>query len=250
VRTIERTQATQGSGMGSCARRGRGFTLIELLVVIAIIALLISILLPSLNKAKELAKNMICLSNLNAIGKACAMYAGNTREGVFPSWEATGGSSYRVLPGMTSATSSREETYGLAAVLRDGKFVSDEDKLWQCPLNTLDIRENGNTYTVNNNDRITQDPNEYRADATGYYLADNWNLVPFPSGYPRTDLDALGQGVNTGYFRPHDDWRYYHRGETERHANGTTGASRITQGWGVNLLYFDLNAGFRAFEED
>ena len=56
-------------------RRTKGFTLIELLVVIAIIALLVSILLPSLNMARELAKRTACASNLGGIGKAIQLYA-------------------------------------------------------------------------------------------------------------------------------------------------------------------------------
>ncbi len=56
-------------------RRTKGFTLIELLVVIAIIALLVSILLPSLQRARELAKRAVCMANLNGIGKAFALYA-------------------------------------------------------------------------------------------------------------------------------------------------------------------------------
>lgn len=51
------------------------FTLIELLVVVSIIALLISILLPALSKAKESAKTVVCSANLNQCGMAMIMYA-------------------------------------------------------------------------------------------------------------------------------------------------------------------------------
>jgi prepilin-type N-terminal cleavage/methylation domain-containing protein/prepilin-type processing-associated H-X9-DG protein len=63
--------------------RRRGFTLVELLVVIGIIAVLIGILLPTLNRARESARNAQCLSNLRQLGLGCVMYM-NQHHGLLP----------------------------------------------------------------------------------------------------------------------------------------------------------------------
>ncbi len=69
--------------------RRAGFTLVELLVVIGIIAVLISLLLPSLNQAREQAKRAQCLSNLKQLGNALNIYA-NQNKGRLPMHKGRG----------------------------------------------------------------------------------------------------------------------------------------------------------------
>jgi len=76
--------------------KSKGFTLIELLVVIAIIALLMGILMPALNQARELAQRLACGAQLKGIGTAMAVYAADNKDS-FPRaggessiWSTTG----------------------------------------------------------------------------------------------------------------------------------------------------------------
>jgi prepilin-type N-terminal cleavage/methylation domain-containing protein len=75
---LRRTNPARPLGTPPLARRG--FTLIELLVVIAIIAILASLLLPVLGRAKEKARRIVDVSNLHQFVTACVLYAGDNRD--------------------------------------------------------------------------------------------------------------------------------------------------------------------------
>lgn len=72
---------TSRSSRGDFTSRCRhGFTLIELLVVVSIIALLVSILLPALSRARDQAKQTVCLVHMRQFGMALLMYADNNND--------------------------------------------------------------------------------------------------------------------------------------------------------------------------
>ncbi len=78
------TYHSPSKGAPLAQRRHAGFTLIELLVVIAIIALLLSIMLPALGRAREIGRQTACLSNLRQLTIAWTLYANAYKERCMP----------------------------------------------------------------------------------------------------------------------------------------------------------------------
>lgn len=118
------------------------FTLIELLVVVGIIALLISILLPSLSRAREAGRRAACGSNLRQIGLAIIAYASEARDRLplgqdptsdaFPQFTGNRIATNQIWAGVGSFTPAehQRQLMGLGVLLR-GKF--QEHEIFFCP---------------------------------------------------------------------------------------------------------------------
>ncbi len=105
-------------GYNSIVHRPKGFTLIELLVVISIIAILMGILMPVLNKARQQTNKLICTSNMRQIGIATQVYVID--------------SNYRLPPSSCRITDSNK--YWLSVLSK----YTREQLLFHCPSDKSD----------------------------------------------------------------------------------------------------------------
>ncbi len=177
-------------------RKNKGFTLIELLVVIAIIALLMSILMPALNRVRKQARTTVCLANLKQWGLMFAMYC-QDNDGYFFSGEIQGGRPTTVTATIFGVT--REYQVGSGGFWRIVMAPYSKDaSMWLCPQAVKPLPNGG----------IPQGTWAYTAWQTdgnvGSYGLNGWILnikaakVYRNDGWNRADKDSLGRSRHWG----------------------------------------------------
>ena len=194
-------------------RRGTdGFTLIELLVVIAILSLLVSILMPSLNRAKYLAKNVVCMSNQHQIGIALITYTSDFRDVIAPVSE----SPYKGIYNGDRQT---------PRILADANLLPISDSrggVWRCPL----------------------DERDYRPQFLSYYYYREGGPGREPTDLSFEDLYSCSYGTNGCYrfWSSRSPWSYWTTGGAwipryYSHASRPTNTVWFLDwggGWGLN----------------
>lgn len=133
--------------MKTSDRTPRAFTLIELLIVIAIIAVLMAVIVPALNRAREMGKRAVCLNNTKSLALAWTLYCSD-QDGQMPSSRGIAASGWvRGLSGTYQNRPIEAPKEEQIAAIRSGQLYpyTNTEKVYRCPVA---MRQEMRTYSA------------------------------------------------------------------------------------------------------
>jgi prepilin-type N-terminal cleavage/methylation domain-containing protein/prepilin-type processing-associated H-X9-DG protein len=135
------------------SKKAHGFTLVELLVVIAIIAVLLSVLMPALRFAKEIARRSICGKQMSQIGLALRTYADDNSDWLPPRLNVSSTERNRIgymhwlrWFQVANATNTGNDLWNLGNIWNTG-YLSGTGKMFYCPTPQDDVLYKYETYS-------------------------------------------------------------------------------------------------------
>ncbi len=174
-------------------RSSHGFTLIELLVVISIVSVLVAILLPALNKARDTSKLITCLANLRSIGVASSLYLSDNTDHFFDYIESGIYGTFREYAqgGKPVATSSSAyhpdvERYDPRPL---NTYVGNNYEVFRCPADKGRLGYGDSIYDEYVNGRAG---NSYRFNAYG--IPGKWYV---PDDNPNKNINSNANRILT-----------------------------------------------------
>lgn len=235
------------------SRKVKGFTLIELLVVVAIIALLISILLPSLSRAREQGRRVVCAASLRSISQGAALYLEDTGYYANPTYypEQLGDSgefTYYGPTGPVKLKGTKMIPAGEESTLWDCGNAVKQRLSWKDPARQTNhnryafLSYGTNDWGLGENGFSTAEPNppegetrtgmlEYRAGCDDW-----WGVRESEVAVP-SDFICFLESNRDGMWdqlAAQDQWDWcWENGERPGAAHPMNGV------WGVNVAYFD-----------